>query len=302
MARSLLFGYIGQFMYEGDQPLAERRAAALALDATLLAELLGTAELRELLEPDAVDEIEAELQRLTDDRRVRDAEDVADLLRLLGDLSTAEVTARGGTAAMLADLEEQRRAIRVRVGGAERWVAVEDAARFRDALGTPLPVGVAQVFLEPVADPLGDLVSRYARTHGPFHAVDVAARFGLGLAVAEHALHRLAASGRVVQGEFRPGGVGLEWCDAEVLRSMRRRSLARLRQEVEPAPPQALARFLPAWQGLGMHAGRGLDGLVRAIEQLQGAAVPASMLESVVLPSRVADYSPALLDELTSAG
>jgi ATP-dependent Lhr-like helicase len=302
MARSLLFGYIGQFMYEGDQPLAERRAAALALDSTLLAELLGTAELRELLEPDAVDEIEAELQRHTDDRRVRDAEDVADLLRLLGDLSTAEVTARGGTAAMLADLEEQRRAIRVRVGGAERWVAVEDAARFRDALGTPLPVGVAQVFLEPVADPLGDLVSRYARTHGPFHAVDVAARFGLGLAVAEHALHRLAASGRVVQGEFRPGGVGLEWCDAEVLRSMRRRSLARLRQEVEPAPPQALARFLPAWQGLGMHAGRGLDGLVRAIEQLQGAAVPASMLESVVLPSRVADYSPALLDELTSAG
>ena len=307
MARSLLFGYIGQFMYEGDQPLAERRAAALALDSTLLAELLGTAELRELLDADAVDEIEAELQRRNEERRVRDLEDVADLLRLLGDLSTSEIVERAGTPQMLAELEEQRRAIRIRVGGDERWVAVEDASRYRDALGAPLPVGVAQVFLEPVTDPLGDLVSRFARTHGPFHAIDVAARFGLGLAVAEHALHRLATSGRVVQGEFRPGGVGLEWCDAEVLRSMRRRSLARLRQEVEPAPPQALARFLPAWQGVGASAdrfgaGRGLEGLVRAVEQLQGSAVPASMLETVVLPSRVVDYSASMLDELTSAG
>jgi ATP-dependent helicase Lhr and Lhr-like helicase len=302
MARSLLFGYIGQFMYEGDQPLAERRAAALALDSTLLAELLGTAELRELLDADAVDQVEAELQRLSDDRKARDSEDVADLLRLLGDLSTEEALHRGATAQMLTDLEEQRRAIRVRVAGEERWLAVEDAARFRDALGTPLPVGVAQVFLEPVADPLGDLVSRFARTHGPFHGIDVAARFGLGLAIADQALHRLAAVGRVVQGEFRPGGAGLEWCDAEVLRAMRRRSLARLRKEVEPAPPQALARFLPAWQRVGAQAGRGLDGLVRAVEQLQGAAVPASMLESVVLPGRVVDYSPALLDELTSTG
>ncbi|MBV9098278.1 MAG: DEAD/DEAH box helicase, partial [Frankiaceae bacterium] len=301
-ARSLLFGYIGAFMYEGDQPLAERRAAALALDSTLLAELLGTAELRELLDPDAVDEVEAELQRRTEDRRIRDAEDVADVLRLLGDLTTDELIARGATAAMAVALEESSRALRVRIGGEERWIAVEDAARVRDALGTPTPVGVPQVFLEPVADPLGDLLSRYARTHGPFHAVDVAARFGLGLAVVEHGLHRLAATGKVVQGEFRPGGVGLEWCDAEVLRAMRRRSLAKLRREVEPAPPQALARFLPAWQGVGVHAGRGPDGLLRAIEQLQGAAVPASMLETVVLPSRVSDYQPSMLDELTSAG
>jgi ATP-dependent helicase Lhr and Lhr-like helicase len=302
MARSLLFGYIGQFMYEGDQPLAERRAAALALDSTLLAELLGTAELRELLDPDAIDEIEAELQRLTDERRVRDVEALADLLRLLGDLTTEEATRRGATAAMLAELEEQRRAIRVRVAGDERWIAVEDASRYRDALGTPMPVGVAQVFLEPVDDPLGDLLSRYARIHGPFHAIDVAARLGLGLAVVEHGLHRLASAGRVVQGEFRPGGVGLEWCDTNVLRSMRRRSLAKLRKEVEPVPQQALGRFLPAWQGLGAQSGRGLDAVVRAVEQLQGAAIPASMLESVVLPSRVADYSPAMLDELTSSG
>src|SRR4051812_8944955 len=260
MARSLLFGYIGQFMYEGYQPLAERRAAALALDSTLLAELLGTAELRELLEPDAVVEVENEVQRLRvpgtgDDRRARDAEDVADLLRLLGDLTSEELLVRGATQQMLAQLEEQRRAIRVRVAGEERWIAIEDASRYRDALGTPLPVGVAQAFLEPVTDPLGDLVSRFARTHGPFHGIDVAARFGLGLAVAEQALHRLSVTGRVIQGEFRPGGAGLEWCDAEVLRSMRRRSLAKLRKEVEPVPPQALARFLPAWQGIGGSAG-----------------------------------------------
>jgi ATP-dependent Lhr-like helicase len=302
MARSLLFGYIGQFMYEGDQPFAERRAAALALDSTLLAELLGTAELRELLDPDAVTEVETELQRLSEERAVRDVEDVADLLRMLGDLTTQDALARGATPQMLTELEEQRRALRVRVAGDERWIAIEDASRYRDALGTPLPVGVAQAFLEPVADPLGDLVSRYARTHGPFHGIEVAARFGLGLAVAEQALHRLSLTGRVLQGEFRPGGVGLEWCDAEVLRSMRRRSLAKLRKEVEPAPPQALARFLPAWQGIGSSRGRGLDGLVRAVEQLQGAAIPASMLESVALPSRVLDYSPAMLDELTSTG
>ena len=302
MARSLLFGYIGQFMYEGDQPLAERRAAALALDSTLLAELLGTAELRELLDADAVDDIEAELQRRTADRAARDLEEVADLLRLVGDLTAEELVRRGATPQMLCDLEEAHRALRVRIGGEERWIAVEDAGRMRDALGTPLPVGVPAAFLEPVADPLGDLLSRFARTHGPFHGVDIAARFGLGLAVVEHALHRLASSGRIVQGEFRPGGVGLEWCDTDVLRSMRRRSLAKLRNEVEPAPPQALARFLPAWQGVGVHAGHGLDGLVRAVDQLQGAAVPASMLESVVLPSRVTDYTPGLLDELTSAG
>jgi ATP-dependent Lhr-like helicase len=302
MARSLLFGYIGQFMYEGDQPLAERRAAALTLDATLLAELLGTAELRELLDPDAVVEVEAELQRRTPQRRIRDAEDVADTLRLLGDLGTDELVVRGATAAMLAELEEQRRALRVRIAGDERWIRIEDASRMRDALGTPLPVGVPQAFLEPVDDPLGDLLSRYARTHGPFHGIDVAARFGLGLAVVEHGLHRLSTSGRLVQGEFRPGGAGLEWCDADVVRALRRRSLAKLRDEVEPAPAQALARFLPAWQGLGSSAGRGLEGLVRAVEQLQGAPVPASMLETVVLPSRVADYVPAMLDELTSAG
>jgi ATP-dependent Lhr-like helicase len=301
-ARSLLFDYIGAFMYEGDQPLAERRAAALALDATLLAELLGTAELRELLDPAAVEEVEAELGWLTPQRRLRDEEAVADALRVLGDLRTDELIARGATPAMLAALEERRRAIRVRIAGEERWIATEDAARVRDALGTPLPVGVAQAFLEPVADPLGDLLSRYARRHGPFHTAEVAERFGLGPAVVDTALAGMLASGRLVRGEFRPGGLGLEWCEPEVLRSLRRRSMAKLRDEIEPSSPAAYARFLPAWQGLGTHAGRGIDALVRAIEQLSGAAVPASMLETVILPSRVSGYAPALLDELTASG
>jgi ATP-dependent Lhr-like helicase len=301
-ARSLLFGYIGAFMYEGDSPLAERRAQALSLDSTLLAELLGQAELRELIDADALAEVEREVQRLTDDRRARDLEGVADLLRTVGDLTTAEAVARGATAGWLAELEAQRRLIRVRVAGEERWAAVEDAGRLQDALGTALPVGVPEVFLEPVRDPLGDLVSRFARTHGPFHPAEVAHRFGLGTAVVDAALARLSTSGRVVHGEFRPGGAGLEWCDAEVLRSVRRRSLAKLRKEVEPVPPEVLARFLPGWQGMGTSGGRGLDGLLRAVEQLQGAVVPASALETLVLPSRVTGYTPALLDELTASG
>jgi ATP-dependent Lhr-like helicase len=301
-ARSLLFGYIGAFMYEGDAPLAERRAQALSLDSSLLAELLGQAELRELLDADALADVEAELQRLPEDRHARDVEGTADLLRILGDLTTAEALARGATPAWLAELEDAGRALRVRIAGEERWVATEDAGRLRDALGVPPPVGIPDAFLETVRDPLGDLVSRYARTHGPFVPDDVAHRFGLGVAVVGTALARLSAAGRVASGEFRPGGIGVEWCGADVLRTLRRRSLAKLRKEVEPAPVEALARFLPAWQSAGSSASRGLDGVLRAVEQLQGALIPASALESLVLPLRVADYSPALLDELSAAG
>ncbi len=301
-ARSLLFGYVAAFLYEGDSPLAERRAAALALDQTLLAELLGQADLRELLDSAAVESIEAGLQRLAEDRQARDVEGVADLLRQLGPLRTEEVIARGGTAPWLADLEAERRAIQVRIAGTEHWAGIEDAGRLQDALGVALPVGVPVAFTEPVADPLGDLVARYARTHGPFHLADLAARFGLGIAVAKAALARLAAAGRVVEGEFRPGGVGTEWCDTEILRRLRRRSIAALRQEIEPVEPAALARFLPAWQHVGPASLHGLDGLLRVIEQLAGAAVPASALESLVLPARVVGYRPDLLDQLTVAG
>ncbi|MFD8367341.1 ATP-dependent helicase [Streptomyces hygroscopicus] len=301
-ARSLLFGYVAQFLYEGDSPLAERRAAALSLDSRLLAELLGQAELRELLDADVLAELERELQWLTEDRRVKDAEGVADVLRLLGPLTDAELAERGAEPGWAEELAGARRAIRVRIAGEDRWAAVEDAGRLRDALGTALPVGVPEAFTEPVKDPLGDLLARHARTHGPFTSSQAAARFGLGTAVTEGALHRLAASGRVVQGEFHPSGVGQEWCDAAVLRRMRRRSLAALRHELEPVPPSALAAFLPQWQHLGTHSLRGIDGLVRAIEQLQGAPVPASALEKLVLPSRVSDYTPTMLDELTASG
>ncbi|MEU6347472.1 DEAD/DEAH box helicase, partial [Streptomyces sp. NPDC046977] len=301
-AKSLLFGYVAQFLYEGDSPLAERRAAALSLDSHLLAELLGQAELRELLDADVMAELERELQWLTEERRVKDAEGVADLLRVLGPLDDAELAARGAAPGWAGDLETARRAIQVRIAGADRWAAVEDAGRLRDALGTALPVGVPEAFTEPVKDPLADLLARHARTHGPFTSAEAAHRFGLGTAVADGTLHRLAASGRVVQGEFRPGGAGHEWCDAGVLRRLRRRSLAALRHELEPVPPATLASFLPQWQHVGTHGLRGTDGLVRAVEQLQGAAVPASALEKLVLPARVTGYTPAMLDELTSAG
>ena len=300
-ARSLLFSYIGAFLYEGDAPLAERRAQALALDSTLLAELLGQAELRELLDPRALQQVENELQRLTPDRRARDAEDAADFLRILGPLSTEAAQHRGIDPSWLSELGERRRIVEVRIQGRHRWAAVEDVARLRDAVGVPPPVGVATAFLEAVADPIGDLVSRYARTHGPFRVIDLAAELGAGVAVIEGALRSLAKSGRVSSGEFRPGGSGVEWCDADVLRQVRRRSLALLRHEVEPVSPDAYAGFLPSWQNVGGGL-RGPEGLLRVVEQLQGCYVPASTLESLVLASRVVDYSPSFLDELTAAG
>ncbi|WLQ08691.1 ATP-dependent helicase [Arthrobacter oryzae] len=372
-AKSLLFGYVAQFLYEGDSPLAERRAAALALDSTLLNELLGRVELRELLDAKVIEATERELQRLAPDRRVRGMEGVADLLRLLGPLTPEEVAARlepaapvaepaavepAGTAgaesaaaesaeatvadaaAHLAALQRANRALRVNIGGVERFAAVEDAARLRDAIGVPLPMGVPLAFIEPVADPLGDLVSRYARTHGPFTATEAAARLGLGVAVVSTALKRLAADGRVVEGEFRPhapppreapspdaaepgaaepqaqpavsvtalAGTS-EWCDAEVLRKLRRRSLAALRAEVEPVDAAAYGRFLPAWQNVrtpgksrGQSALRGLDGIITAVDQLSGVPVPASAWEPLILASRVSDYQPAMLDELMAAG
>jgi ATP-dependent Lhr-like helicase len=315
-ARSLLFGYVAAFMYEGDSPLAERRAAALSLDSTLLAELLGRAELRELLDAGVIEQTELELQRLTADRRARDAEGIVDVLRLLGPLSVEEIEARyapstgSGTAVpepveglttLLEDLARDNRVLRVSIAGVERWAGIEDSARLRDALGVPLPIGVPAAFIEPVADPLGDLVGRFARTHGPFVVADAASRFGLGVAVVLDTLRRLASERRVVEGEFRPGASGSEWCDAEVLRRLRSRSLAALRHEVEPVDAPTLGRFLPAWQHVGSNL-TGIDGLVQVIDQLAGVALPASAWETLVLPARLRNYSPAWLDELTLTG
>ncbi len=328
--RSLLFRYVGAFMYEGDAPLAERRAQALALDSALLAELLGQADLRELLDPLVVDGTERELQRLAPDRQCTSAESMADLLREVGPLAAAEVAGRcsepGAAAGWLASLAAQRRAIEVRVAGEPRWAAIEDAGRLRDALGVALPPGIPDAFTEPVRDPLGDLAARYARTHGPFTTAAAADRYGLGVAVMAGTLHRLAADGRIAEGEFMPGGRETQWCDAGTLRLLRRRCLARLRHQVEPVPPQTFAAFLPGWQNAsqaarpagaavphdaGSHAawpaarrGRstGPDAVYDVIEQLAGAAVPASALETLVLPGRLRGYSPAMLDELTAAG
>jgi ATP-dependent helicase Lhr and Lhr-like helicase len=320
--KSLLFRYVGAFMYEGDAPLAERRAQALSLDPALLAELLGQDGLRELLDPAVIAETERDLQHLSSSRRCRDLEDVADLLRTAGPLTADEVAERCADPAAahdwLGELSAARRTIQVRIAGQPMWAAVEDAGRLRDALGVPLPVGVPEAFTEPAGDPLGDLMARYARTHGPFAADAVAGRYGLGVAVVTLALRRLVASGRVVEGEFLPAGAageqlaaaqlpaprGTEWCDAEVLRLLRRRCLARLRKEAEPVPPEVLARFLPAWHGIGGGGNRRADAgaVLEVIERLGGAPVPASALETLVLPGRVPGYSPALLDELTSAG
>ncbi len=348
--KSLLFRYVGAFMYEGDAPLAERRAQALSLDPALLAELLGTDGLRDLLDPSVVEEVERDLQHLSAGRLLRDLEGVADLLRTSGPLTLDEVVSRsvsGSPAAdWLAELAAARRAIQVRVAGQPMWAAIEDAGRLRDALGVPLPLGVPEAFTEPVADPLGDLVARYARTHGPFVTGAVAGRYGLGVAVVALALRRLTAAGRVVEGEFLSAGQaagasadglvpgsgagGTEWCDSEVLRLLRRRCLARLRKEAEPVPPEVLGRFLPDWHGISGAGGSGAGGsgaggsgaggsgaggaatgrrfradagaVLEVVERLAGAAVPASALETLVLPGRLPGYSPALLDELTSAG
>jgi len=301
-ARSLLFGYVASFMYEGDSPLAERRAAALSLDPTLLAELLGRAELRELLDPGVIEQTELELQRLTPDRKAKDAEGIVDLLRLLGPQSLAEIQERStGGSDHLDQLVRANRLIAATITGEQRWAVAEDAARLRDALGTPVPIGVPVAFLEPVADPLGDLVARYARTHGPFTTADVAARFGLGTAVVGQALRSLAGERRIVEGEFRPGATGSEWCDTEVLRRLRSRSLAALRHEVEPVDAATYGRFLPAWQHVGSTL-RGVDGVAQVVDQLAGVALPASAWESLVLPARVRDYSPVMLDELMLTG
>jgi ATP-dependent Lhr-like helicase len=303
-AASLLFNYVANYIYDGDAPLAERRAQALAVDQSQLKELIGEAELRDLLDTGAIESVEAELQLLPEKYHARSTDAVHDLLLRIGDLTRDEIAARsmpGVAEAAVPLLVQARRVIELPIAGEPRLIAVEHAARYRDALGTPLPAGLPAALLENSADALGDVIKRFARTHGPFAAGDVAIRFGLPLAPIEATLARIAATGRIVEGAFRPGGRGREWCDADVLRTIRRRSLARLRQEVEPVEAPVLGRFLTQWHGIGRNRG-GLDALLDTIEQLQGIPLVASLLEHEILPARVADYSPAQLDTLLGAG
>lgn len=300
-ARSLLMEYTAAFLYEGDAPAAESRAQALTLDTSLLADLLGGADLRELLDPEVVERTGALLRRSA--APVRDLEGTADLLREVGPLSTDEVVERGADPDWLSDLEGAGRVVRMSMAGVERWCAVEDVSRLRDALGSEPPSGIPSVFLEPVEDPLSDLVSRYARTHGPFTSAEVSARWGVGVDVVEGALRDLAQRGRVARGGFRPGGTGTEWCDADVLRRLRRGSIARLRREVEPVEPATLAVFAPLWQrAVPGERWHGPDAVFEAVESLRGVPLVASSLESLVLPARVEGFVPASLDALMQAG
>ncbi len=324
-ASSLLFDYVAAYMYEGDAPIAERRAQALTLDRDLLRELLGQEELRELLDGDALADLELRLQALSDERAATTLDQLHDLLRRLGDLTGIEVAARvaGGpdvARGWLAELAAGRRAVAVRIPGepaGERWIAIEDVARYRDAIGVQSPSGVPQAFLGPTSAALEGLLGRWARTHGPFLSAEPARRWGLPPGIIEDALLRLMANGTLLRGEFRPGGAEREWCDPEVLRQLRRRSLARLRHEVEPVEPAAFARFLPEWQGVAALPGLGgepglaapplrgsaaLERLAEVIDQLAGLPIPASVLERDVLPARVPGYQPRLLDELGALG
>ena len=288
MASSLLFDYIATYMYEDDTPAAERRAQALALDRDLLRELLGAEELRELLDSDAIREVEDSLRP-----RPRNADELHDLLRRAGGLVVGELDA-----GFFETLVRERRAFRAHVGsGAELGIAVEDAGLMRDALGVVPPGGLPEAFLEPVGGALGALLVRFARSAGPFTTAEVARRYGLGVDLVAGELGSLERAGALVRGELRPGGTEREWCDPEVLRRLRRATLARLRREVEPAEQMALGRFLPAWHGIDRRA-----TLREALVPLQGLALPVSLWESEILKRRVPGFQPSQLDALCATG
>lgn len=307
-ASSLLFSYVANFVYEGDAPLAERRAQALTIDQDQLRELMGEADLRELLDPEAIAQVEEAAQCLAEDYRANSDDGIHDLCLRLGDLTREELVRRIVSPELLKHVDRlirTRHLLELRIAGNRRVIAVENAARYRDALGIPLPPGLPVSLLEPIAQPILELVRRYARTHGPFTLPEVADRFGLDQALVEKELHRLAQEGRILEGAFRPGGLHREWCDAEILRQIRRKSLARLRREVEPVEQHTLARFLTHWQGLinpRRSASAHLDALLDAIDNLQGTPIPATLLETSVLPMRVAGYDSAGLDTLIAAG
>jgi ATP-dependent helicase Lhr and Lhr-like helicase len=304
-ASSLLFDYVATYMYEGDTPTAERRAAALSLDKDLLRELLGQEELRELIDPGALERVEADLQCRSEMTRATDRDGLHDVLRRVGDLTPAEIEARvfeGVEAAgLIATLESERRAVRLRIGGEERLIAADEAGLYRDALGAAPPGGLPEAFLADVPDALRELIARFASTHGPFSAKEVHERYAIDAA---SVLRELERDGLLVRGELRPGGNERDWCDVEVLRRLRRASLAALRKEIEPADQRRLAAFLPSWQGVDRHtrAGAGIDRLREVLVPLQGLALPVETWEREVLPRRTGAYSQTWLDTLCASG
>lgn len=302
-ARSLVFAYVAAYIYEQDAPVAERRAQALTLDRNLLQELLGQAELRELLDAEVLAELEESLQRLRADQRLRDPDDVHDLLRRLGDLTLEEVALRSlqDPAPWLEDLRTQRRVTSVEIDGEPRFIAAEDSGWYRDALGTQPEPGLPATFLDSVTEPLVQLLRRFARCRGPFHIGEAAGRYGLRRSQVEPALRQLEQLGTVVFGEIRPGGTELDWCDAEVLRQIKRRTLAKLRNEVAPVDARTLGRFLPSWQGVGSDR-QGMDGVLETIVQLEGVPLSWNEWHQVILPSRVPQFQVDMLDMLAARG
>jgi ATP-dependent helicase Lhr and Lhr-like helicase len=303
-AASLLFSYVANYIYDGDAPLAERRAQALSIDQSQLEELLGDTDFRELLDSTALDEVEARLQFLEEDYHAKHADGVHDLLLKLGDLSEDEILARSENAEVAAtvnQLTNSRRAVRVRIAGETRYIPVEYASRYRDALGTPLPPGLAEVFVSETENPLRELLRRYARTHGPFTTTDISARYELPAASVDAGLHALHGLGKLLEGEFRPGGTHREWCDPEVMQQVRRKSLARLRREIEPVEQRTFARLMARWQGVTVRR-KGLESLLDTVENLQGTALLASELEREILPSRISNYRSGDLDMVMAAG
>ncbi|HEX7290442.1 MAG TPA: DEAD/DEAH box helicase [Conexibacter sp.] len=304
-ASSLLFDYVATYMYEGDTPNAERRAAALSLDRDLLRELLGQEELRELIDADALEQVEDDLQHRSERTRAATRDELHDVLRRVGDLTAAEAAQRvhdGIDAdALLTELERERRAVLVRIGGERRWIDAADAGLYRDALGIVPPGGLPGAFLDDVPDALMRLMRRYAQTHGPFPTADPRARYALDVTPA---LQELERAGELVRGELRPGGSEREWCDADVLRRLRRASLAVLRKEIEPADQRAFAAFLPSWQGVDKHpaGGAGVDRLREQLVPLQGLALTPETWEAEVLPRRVGAYSATWMDALCASG
>src|SRR5579871_463555 len=303
-ASSLLFTYVANYIYDGDAPLAERRAQALSIDQSQLEELLGDTDLRELLDPLAIEEVESRLQMLDAEYHARHEDVVHDMLLRLGDLSEAEIAARSSDVdvlSVLSNLRNARRVLRVRLAGEPRYIPAEYAARYRDALGVPLPPGLSEAFLQSTGDPMHEMVRRYARTHGPFTAGAVAKRYAIEISLVESTLRSIHAQGKILEGEFLPGGSHREWCDPDSLQQIRRKSLANLRREIEPVEQKTLARLQSRWQGIHVPR-KGLDALLDAIEILQGASLLASDLERQILPARVAGYQPSDLDALMAAG
>jgi ATP-dependent helicase Lhr and Lhr-like helicase len=345
-AGSLLFDYVATYMYESDTPNAERRAAALSLDRELLRELLGQEELRELIDPVALARVEDELQHRSPHTQATGADALSEVLRHLGDLAARELEERVldglDARALLDGLERERRVVRVRIAGEERFIAADDAGLYRDALGVVPPGGLPNAFLADVPDALATLVGRYARTHGPFTTSELFERYGVDVSAA---LRERECSGELVRGELRPAAAmsaetqssrshsqqmpdsestkaqalgssqlpsrerdGREWCDVGVLRRLRRASLAVLRKEIEPVGERALTAFMPSWQGIGRWApstregSGGVQRLREALVVLQGLALPVSVWERDVLPSRTGSYSPTWLDSLCASG